>query len=184
MKEDTEKPLAYFEIDRDMTQSRRWWLDIPRLKSGEIVNPWMFSAGRPLSFASELLIPIEKTGDPMDVTFSHCFVCYIQPRVGRVLEAFASSNVQRVSAQLQSGDDLEILNTLTVLDCFDRERSQATYKGKDPNMVMRLRINAERAEGHHIFRLKGWLGPLIISGLILEQLRRIGVTGFVATKVS
>ena len=101
-----------------------------------------------------------------------------------MLEAFASWDIQRVPAQLEAGGDIEILNVLTVLDCFDRERSEATYEGEKPNMVTKLRIQPEKAEGHHIFRLKDWPGPLIVSGLILEQLRRIGATGFVSTKVS
>jgi hypothetical protein len=51
-------------------------------------------------------------------------------------------------------------------------------------MVIKLRIQAEMANGHHVFRLKGWPGPLIVSSLILEHLRRIGASGFVANKVS
>jgi hypothetical protein len=184
MSQTEEQTVGYFEIDRDLAQKRRWRLDTPKLESGKEADVWAFSSGAFLSSDSELTVPIEKAGDVMDVTFSHYFVTYVQPRIGALLEAFAREDVQRVPARLENGEEIEILNVLTILDAFDRERSEATYKGDKPNMVLRLRVRADKVDGHHVFRLKGWPGPLIVSGLILEQLRRIGATGFVATRVS
>jgi hypothetical protein len=177
--------LEYFELDADFESRRSWFLGIPKYENtGKDADVWAFSEGHPLNFDSGLVVPIERHGDVTDIMFSHYFITYIQPRVGVLLEAFAGWDIQRVSARLETGEEIEILNVLTVLDCFDRERSEATYKGEKPNMVLKLRIQAEKAEGHHVFRLKDWRGPLIVSGLILEHLRRMGATGFVTRKVS
>lgn len=184
MSEVEQQPQEYFQIKDDYESERHWFLDEPRLENREKFDIWAFTSGRPLTFEAGLVVPIQKSGDIVDITFSHYDIPYIQPRVGQILEAFAGWDIQRVPARLEAGEKIEILNVLTVLDCFDRERSEATYKEEKLNMVMKLRIRDEAAEGHHVFRLKGWPGPLIVSGLILEHLRRIGATGFVARKVS
>jgi len=185
MSETEEPEVEYFEIERDLSNKRKWRLDTPKVEGNKETNVWAFSSGQRLKFESPLVVPIEKTGEVVDVTFSHYFLTYIQPRVGAILEAFAGWDVQRIPARLENGEIIEILNVLTVIDAFDRDRSEATYKGNNkPNMVIKLRIRSDKAEGHHLLRLKDWPGPLIISGLILEQLRRIGSTGFIATKVS
>jgi hypothetical protein len=184
MSEVEQQSLEYFEINDDFSAQRTWFLGKPKLENGEELDIWAFTSGRQLSFGAGLVVPVQKKGDVVDITFSHYDVPYIQPRIGQLLEAFAGWDIQRVPARLETGEEIEILNVLTVLDCFDHERSEATYKGEKLNMVMKLRIRDEAAEGHHVFRLKGWPGPLIVSGLILEHLRRIGATGFVARKVS
>jgi hypothetical protein len=175
----------YFRINDDFAAARAWFLAEPKPTDQSKLDVWAFTSGRKLNFNSSILVPIERPGDILDITFSHWDIPYVQPRIGSLFEAFASGDIQRIAARLENGDEIEILNVLTMLDCFDRGRSSATYKADGtPNMVIDLHIHPEVVGDHHVFRIKGWPGPLIVSELILKQLHRIGATGFVATNVS
>src|SRR5581483_6434218 len=103
----------FYDLSRDLGRRRRWWLDTPRNECGEPLDVWAFTAGRLIAITAPLRIPIERSGDIMDLTFSHTEIPYVQPRIGRIFDAFSANDIQRIPAHLETGEEIEILNVLT-----------------------------------------------------------------------
>lgn len=114
----------------------------------------------------------------------------------RLLTALPVGVVQAIPVEIDGVDEpYEILNVLDVVDCVDEEKSEFsmcprwTVEDGRPDKVGdyridSLRIDPIRANGHELFRTKGWLVGLVCSERIRDLLISQGVTGIRFTLVS
>lgn len=116
--------------------------------------------------------------------------------IDRLLAALPVGVVQAIPVEIDGVDEpYEILNVLDVVDCVDEEKSEFsmcprwTAEDGRPDKVEdyridNLRIDPIRANGHELFRTKGWSVGLVCSERIRDLLISHGVTGIQFTLVS
>lgn len=130
-------------------------------------------------------MPIAQDGLVRDLVFGPFGVPYASELCAAVLTEVAGGDVQCVRAEVPDGRTVFILNFLAAVDCLDEQRARFTRDGGGRiNMMLDLRIDPARAAGHHALRVANWMDPLIVSERVLGELRRLGATGFVTTRVS
>ncbi len=178
--------MDYFELFSDEADEDQWWLGTPRVATtGAEVDVWAFTMCKRFEGQGNLVVPVLEPGLKRDVVFGELDIPYVSPRAASVFEAIAGEDIQCVPARTEDGSPVAIVNLLCSVDCLDEERSNLTYdrEGK-PNMVLELRVDPVRVGSHHAFRISTWNGPFVVSARILAELKAVGASGFVATRVS
>jgi hypothetical protein len=104
-----------------------------------------------------------------------------------LFEHLAPDDVQRIPAVSAATDaELEILNVLHAEPCLDERMSTVEYFTKEdnrsdlagkPRSVVFLTIKPSEVNGRAVFRVRDWLGPLIVSDHVREALVAAGLTG-------
>lgn len=185
--------MPYYDMIFDLDSPGRWWLDPPRKRCGEDYNPWIFSEGRPIEdheVAEGLVIPIEERGRPMDITFTHFDVPVLQPLVAELFSELAPDDVQLLPAVTDANENVFVLVITHTEDCFDRDRSNATYYDEEsakavrkpwvvgqPEMVIQLVIDPTRTNGRDVFRIKDYEGPFVVSEKMYCEITKRGLSG-------
>ena len=125
-----------------------------------------------------------------ETIFSFTFpgVPVVSSHVGELLEAVAGPGIQRIPVLVEPGTEgFEIINVVSLIDCMDTEWTKcgSNWDASDglPNLAggsdvfVDLAIDAERAGDHHIFRVKGWHLPIIVSEAVKRVFERSHVSG-------
>jgi hypothetical protein len=145
-----------------------------------------FRDGTIIEVAPPLQLPVGRLGTPLDFTFDGWGVPVVTPKVGELLGAIAGKEIQRIPVLAGGGEDYEIVNATSRVDCIDTGRSEIMWWTEDdgrpdkvgkPQMIGKLVLDRGRAEGHHFFRLEGWAVALIASDLVKKAFEETGVSG-------
>lgn len=116
-------------------------------------------------------------------------IIVVSRRLGETIGSVADSQIQRIPVSIRGHDgEWDILNVLRLVDCLDHNRSVITsYYPEDfhrreyagtPSGIIRLIIDPDRVGDEHIFRIKDWDGPVIVSECLrdaVEESATIGV---------
>lgn len=188
--------MQYFQVLCDnVHHADRWHLDEPLDASREIVELDLFIMGSKYDGPSPRTISINKKypGRPIKFTLDLFDVPVVTPEIGDILQEVAGDDIERFPVMV--GADycqLEIVNVTRWLDCIDLKRSYCEVADDDSDnnrvrlyrVVSPLFVDASRSQGRHIFRLRGWPVPLIVSNTVRDRLVGIPNLGVVFQPVS
>ena len=77
----------------------------------------------------------------------------------------------------------KIINPISVIDCLDIEKSEVRWD-EDGTIYWcpKICINENKAGNHHIFKLKGYFQPVIVSDQLAKSLKGKGFKGIAFIK--
>jgi hypothetical protein len=81
---------------------------------------------------------------------------------------------------LKSGKKVKgykLINPLRVIDCLDIEKSQVSWRDGTISFVGKTYIKKDKVGDHHIFRLKGYKHPVIVSEKLAKSLKGTNFKG-------
>lgn len=169
-----------------------WFLAVPWLnEDGSWKDIWAYTRCERLKDPSPVAATIKHAGRSRDINFASFDIPIMSRKVNDVLEAEAPGEIQRVPVTIDAPGEWEVTNVLHEIDCIDHRESLIQYwpndhpeKAGKPRGVLKLVIDPDRVEGAQIFRLKGWLGPIIISAKLKAALEAAKFTGLICRAVS
>jgi hypothetical protein len=189
--------MKYYRLLPDfMADELHWVLDPPVNAStkGEGMV-WRFVQSQRLAEETEkLVVPIAEKGQRMELNLTAFGAWIVAPVVGKVISQFVrDSELQRIPCIVEDGTQMEILNTLISVDCFDHTRSEGVVyytkldrperEGK-VKWARRWFIDPTKADGRHLFRVKDDQLKLIASEDLKLALQMRGFGGAVFQAVS
>lgn len=184
--------MKYFQVWPDMNVIGRWILgDVRHLNNWDLIKPpnWLMEPGH-------FQLDVTQQGHEMDYSFAgYACVTVVSDAFRTALaglpevdEPYRSVVMESVSINGQEvGGSYFLLIVETRLDCIDELRSDFTrFEIEDavrPDLAgeysafTKLVIDADRVAGHHIFRLEGFAGALVVSEEVKSRLDAAGVVG-------
>lgn len=188
--------MKYFQIDADdQHYSDRWFLDDPRDKRGDVLDPREFTYGRKYVGPKPSNVPVDPPGRTIAFNMGAFDMPVVSTEIGNVLTKIAKADIElfpvTVGPSKQKG--WEILNAVQQIHCVDEKASQFTRFGKDApqkrligkyEMFLKLRIDPDKAAGHHVFRIEDWVVALIVSDDVRRALMPIKNLGIVFLPVT
>jgi hypothetical protein len=177
----------FFELADDVNVPHRWHLAMPRNSQGLKVDDAQFTDGTPVHIQERLRIPVEIAGKALDFTEAGLRITVVHVRVASVFADLAPHDVQLIPVDVEGQPDQYLSLVATCLiDCIDEKAfrfdSWTPEEGvlhtiRRYSIMYELRIDKTKVGSAKVFRLEGWMGPLIISGEIKDALDRMGATG-------
>lgn len=179
----------FYNLDADPSEVYRWYLKSPVNLSGNEVDPRLFTRGKHVDTSSmSLKVPLRRQGEPIDFNFADFDMVVTPAEFNAELEKLTGSNrIQRIPVSVEGSDKgFEILNTVDLVECVDEAESEFTQWTEEDGrpdkvgqyrMFARLRINGDAAEGHHLFRVKGWPIALIASEAVKVLVEKMNLSG-------
>jgi hypothetical protein len=202
----------FFELEDDLEFPGRWHLDRlcddigVELDGREFRYGNQIDPGPPLRcghWKEEKIVEVRPPlalyrsyeGTPLDFTYTDSCMPVATKRVGDILGTIAGDDIQPFPVRVDRRDEAyEIINVVSVVDCLDTVRSEITWfeEGNairpdlagEPSLVRNLMIDADRVGDHHVFRIKGWTLPIIVSEAIKQAFEVARVTGVKFCSVS
>lgn len=182
----------FFEFTSDNYGSAphpRWQLTIePELENGEWWDVWAYSRGQPAQ-PPPYPFTVFAPGPKSELNIMTFGIYLVSQRVADVIERLAHDEIQLIPATLEGDPDRWlILNTLSIVDCIDYQRSiiDSYYpddfhdpaKAGKPRGIVKLVIDPEKVGDHQIFRVKKWNVAMIVTEhlkTLLEESWAIGL---------
>lgn len=174
--------LAYL-LEPDMHLSGCWELGEISGASDRVPLPsYMFRQGRELALPQDLCISLSRPGREIPFTMAAVEVPVVGNAIAAVLREL-ESDVQLIPAVISRpvADSYSVVNTRRVVDAIDSSASKVTRWGPNDGrpdkegsirMVTRLVLDAHALRtAPQIFRLKGWVIPLIARAELGQRLR-------------
>lgn len=187
----------FYDIGMDADDSTQWHLCQPTDENGTEVVAGRFRLAKQWDNAVRLKTRICNPGHAVSFSLgghSEYFVTKIL--MDSLINALPLGALQAVPVEIEGVEtQYEILNALDIVDCVDESRTKFskfprwTEEDGRPEKVGDYRINvlhidATKATGHDLFRVKGWRIALVCSEHIRDLLISQGVTGIRFTLVS
>ncbi len=183
----------FFDIGFDYNDPARWYLDQPATPDGEVL-PGTFWSGVPWTKSCPLSVKVSQCGVPASFSHSgHSEYIVSVDLMDRLRGILKPGVIQGIPVNVHGyPGGYEVLNVLDIVDCVDEDHSEfSLWTAEDgrPDRIgdyrmSLLRIDPKRAEGHDLFRVKGWTIALICSEKIKDCLEKAGVTGIQFTSVT
>lgn len=181
--------MRYFRVLADNSRyPDRWFLDEPLTAAGEELDAREFCYGKLYSGPPPAVLPIGKEGRRVDFHLAAFDMPVISTVIGDVLSNLGAADIQRFPVTVGDGiKGYEILNAVCQEDCVDESRARVRkweLEDDRPDKLGKYReiapllIDALRTNGRHIFRIRGFVVPLIVSEEVksaIEELPDLGV---------
>jgi hypothetical protein len=186
------RALSYFRMLPDYTGIPARFLASPITASGEEIDERDFMTPATYAGPAPASVTIRHPGPAYDIVFGAFDMLVVSERTGTLLEIGLSAPVQRLPILIEDRGGYEILVITSAIPCFDHSNSLATYstpadgrpdKGRQLQMVVRMRIIAEMARGTDIFRLAEWPIAVICSDRVRSAFHENGISGAVFAPV-
>lgn len=134
-------------------------------------------------------------GTSLDFTYTDDSMPVATQRVADILGAIVGDDIQRFPVRVdRMNKGYEIINVVALADCLDVERSDVTWweEGNDirpelaglPWTVHPVFIDPTRVGDHHMFRIKTYTSPIIVSDVVKKVFEEAQVSGVLFTSVS
>ncbi|SFR71262.1 hypothetical protein SAMN05428960_0358 [Mitsuaria sp. PDC51] len=184
--------MRFYRLIADPDSSHRWFLDSPKTLSGEQVDPRIFTYGFAVEPQPPLVVPVDQDGERIGFNFAAFDMVVTPAAINEKLGSLAGAAIQRFPVLTDSDEAFEILNVCDLVECLDETRCHVTRwtpsdgrpeKIGEYRMVVGLKIDANRAAGHHIFRVAGWSIALIVSEDVKKLFENAGLSGVVYQRV-
>jgi hypothetical protein len=207
----TASPRKYYVLEDAIDIDGRWFLDglydssgtqfdSRALRYGEYVDtgpPFVLpksANGTPAIVTPPLKVSRRRDGVALDFTFADFDMPVVSIRVADILSRIAGRNIQRFPVVVDGEEGrYEIINVVPRVPCIDTVRSEIQWfqpgnkvrpdLAGAPEMITRLVIDPQRAEGHHIFRPDGWKVVIIVSDIVKQALDEALVSGVTFNRV-
>lgn len=181
----------FFRMSPDADLRDGWTLHGPIAANGEQADARVFTVCEQQSQSTDFHFVIAKPGRQLSFNFASFLMVVSEARLNQAMETRFSVRNQRVPVSIiDNATQFEILNVLDCVDCIDENRSRLVRWTReetitDPvrssrlkyRMIFNLVIDPAKAEGHDLFRVKGWDFALICSGPLKSFLSQVGVEG-------
>lgn len=177
----------YFRVLAAKDAVDRWFLRAPVNSFGEEVDPRIFTESLACDVTDPLTLPVRRSGKVVDFNFADFDMPVLSAAAIDQLQSIAGVHLQRVPVAIPGiTARFELLNVLDSVDCIDEKSSVYTKwtpadgrpeKVGEYRMFVNLRVDRQRAEGHHLFRIDGWKVALVISELVKQTLEGLNVSG-------
>ena len=179
--------MPFSRFDSPAVPTDRWYLASPRLKSGDEVDPRLFTTGRPLDWAAPLFVPLRRRGRPLDFTLADFDMPVVSAALASLLQLKAPDCFQLLPAKVE-GDPGQffVLNATRAVPCIsDRHSLILRWTSEDgrPDKVGTYRMVANPVltpsnhRGEAIFRAAGWEIMLLATETLAQALQASDFTG-------
>jgi hypothetical protein len=177
----------YYEVIDDVARPNRWFVGEPVLNfDPATVRGTEFLRGNPVDLEGTLRAGITIQGEPLDFTFAEFGVPVVRRAIAERIAAIAPAAVQRIPLIIpeRPAESFEVLNVIVVVDCLDQERSKVTRWSEADGVpelvgqylsVLDPVVDPSRIGGEAVFRIAGWLPPIIVNERVAQVLA--GATG-------
>lgn len=177
----------FFRIRPDYSTGNFWYLKSPLNSLGIEIDPRQFTEGVSLFCETPLVLPIRRTGVPINFNFCDFDMIVISKQIAEKLEEFVGTSIQRIPVLIpEVTDSFEILNVCVQSPCIDEVNSDFTKWADEDGrpdkvgkfrMILKLKIDPFVVSDLHIFRVSEWPIALIISEEVKEILEAQNVLG-------
>lgn len=179
--------MHYYRIKADPSANDRWYLQSPLDIFGNEIDSRLFTKTERVKVLSSLLLPIRQEGKIVDFNFCDFDMPVVNLDTAEIVEKFTNGNIQRIPVKIiGASGEFEILNVLQSVSCIDEDGSDLVRWSKNDGrvdkigkirMAVRIRLDAAKAAGRHIFRLADWKIALVISEELKMKLEKAKVSG-------
>lgn len=179
--------MHFFEVYLHPDDFEAWCVDVPH-DHGEI--NWKYKRCQKATDVASVKLFVYEKGGSRDYQETPLGVPVFSVRLRQIVERIAPDEVQFIPVEIEAQESYFIANVLSSVECLDFEESLLDFKedaaGKPIRVkgAVRLRVLPENAAGHHIFRIKEWPIPLIISQELATAMKTEHMTGFALSPVS
>jgi len=166
-----------------------WFLDEPRDACGNQLDAREFSEGLKYVGPDPLEVPIYKPGKHCAFNFAAFDMPVVRRDIARIIEQLAPHDTELYPVTVSGEREAWfIVNVVTVLDCLDESRSEiARWQERDNrpdrlgqiHAVYTICVDPARVANHHLFRIKGWPFPLLMSSTLKTALQEVPDLGVV-----
>ncbi|NPC47674.1 hypothetical protein D7X99_32370 [Corallococcus sp. AB032C] len=180
----------FFELDIDMYVPGRWYFKTPTQLDGQpLEDPWVFTIGGPIADPGPLLIPLSRSGNPLDFTSAGVgFTPILSARTAEVFRVLAPNDVQLFPVQVEGrAEPYFLLVAARTLRCVDEVASEEVQfwrpedgqpaKAGQYRYIAGLRIDKARVADERVFRVWGFQTALIVDGQLKQALEQTGIVG-------
>lgn len=181
--------MRYFQVNEDMDRVDAWMLGDLLDAGGREVLRWQCSEGKRVDWSGTLSVQVTREGIPLDLNFNTFNTMIVSEQAKRLIERWAPDAVQFLPVDVaRASQRYFIANIVSLVDCLDEDLSYVErWENGNPvrpdlagqiSLVIDLHIDVKRAEGHHLFRIKGDDISTIVSEELKEALDKAGLSGF------
>lgn len=185
----------FFEMTFDDEDRYGWEIATDWLNSdGSWKDVWMFTRCEPAPRSHGLKFAVSNDGIPRDFNIANFNIPIVSQNLGELLSLNDIDCIERIPISIASSSDTqwEVLNILQRVDCIDYDASVIDFFPSDPNDpsvktnptragmprgIRSLRIKPEKCSGKHIFRIKNWEVPIIVSKKVKDFIEAKGMKG-------
>ena len=178
----------YRLITDDDNFSERWFLGAPVDHNGQEVDARIFKRGVILDVVPMNYLPVDVGGLVVEFNLAAFDMPVVTNEVASIIEGIAPNCVQRFPIDIEEyGSGYEILNITRQISCLDVERTDYIMwwlpEDNRPDLVGTPRdiggmvLDPVKIGDAHIFRIKDWRNPLIVSEVLKNALEEHGTTG-------
>ena len=165
----------YYRINQDDGIGGCWWLSSPYSEGDDSV--WRYVRGLPTG-DKQTLLDVEEAGFPLDFTLAQFGAPVLSKKARDVLADILSADVEFVPAKIRGVEgEFWVANACRTIECISEQNSVIQYKfGRKP-VVIEMAIHEDAVDGCHMFRVKGWPVPLVVSSVIRQAFLDNALTG-------
>jgi hypothetical protein len=193
------KKTKFYRIHSKLYPRGTWYLGEALTAQNEYILPIRLIEGQKFEPTSGLQVVISQDGIPVDfrAAWNGNIIC--STRFAQVVESVQSSAIQRIPVAIVSNDrqrviyesGFEILNVIDVVEALDFQASIIEYYNppihdhidNDIKMIVKIVLKPEKAQGHHLFRLRESRSHLLVSDQLRAALKSSNLTGVKFTKL-
>ncbi len=167
----------------------QWFLDEPHCPDGLLIDAWEFTQGVPYRGRRPAVVPVFQPGRELAFNFGALDIPIVSDVVVNAIRRVAPNDVEYFPVSVVGArNSYSILNVTCALVCLDEQRSEFTrWKKGDSredligqyHTVSTIRIDTNRIDDHHVFRLKFWPTALLVSEDIKNAIADIPDLGIV-----
>ena len=160
----------------------RWFLGEPYDERGQEIDSRLFTYGRPYTGPRPRRIVLGYAGREAQMNFADVGMLVVSGPIVRILRRVAPAAMEAYPVAVEDADqEYYIINVVCLCECLDESRSEImrwTAAGGRPDkvgqyrMVINLTIDTAKANGLDLFRIRGWVVPIIVSGRLRALLER------------
>ena len=183
---------SYFEFTFDATAKAIWYINAPDVPPAGM---WSLMSCKPYCGPRPLIAKVTSIGGTTNVAFGTFGAVYVKRELAEAIAAKAGTGVELIPVEIAAANSSYVaLNVLDEVDCIDESRSEFTKwsrgnrerpdKAGEFKSVAKLIVDPVRANGHHLFRLKGWRVALIVSSELRAVVENYGARGCAFLPVS
>jgi hypothetical protein len=174
----------HFQLHDDVEIPHRWHLDEVRSGGSE---PQLRTGIVQTDLAGPLTVDVSRVGRALDFSLTSFAVPIASAAIASEIARIPGPDLQCFPVKIGGQLGFEVLNVIRVVDCLDESRSEFikwTEHDQRPDRLGRYRqvtrLHLDRARipvDAHVFRVKGWLIAMIVSGAVKEAMERVGCLG-------
>jgi hypothetical protein len=171
----------------------RWHLSMREsFTDGTPTDLRVYGWSKPIVEPKPVPFSIQIVGRPVEFNPTTFGALVLSKRAADLISGSADHEIQRIPAEINGPGEWEVVNTLSVHDSIDHERSIIQYYPLDhhrypgePRGVVKLVLDPARIPpDSHIFKPRGWLVTTIVSEALRNAFEEHDISGVEFVRVT